>query len=140
MTSKTASFRQHHTDVRALVVRIEALLNPDSVRADAAPIATVVRELFGKFGVHLSIEDATLYPRMLAHSDSKVRQAAQSFQGEMGNLKARFDDYRHRWPGPMAISQDPSRFVAETGEMLTALKRRITHEDSDLYDLYDRVA
>ncbi|HLN25780.1 MAG TPA: hemerythrin domain-containing protein [Patescibacteria group bacterium] len=140
MTSKTASFRQHHTDVRALVVRIEALLTPESVRTDAGPIATVVRELFGKFGVHLSIEDATLYPRMLAHADHRVRLAAQSFQGEMGNLKVRFDEYRHRWPGPMAISQDPSRFVTETADMLAALKRRIAHEDTDLYDLYDQAA
>lgn len=140
MTSKTASFRQHHTDVRALVVRIESLLHLDVIRTDAGPIAVVVRELFGKFGVHLSIEDATLYPRMMAHSDQKIRQAAERFQREMGGLKARFDDYRNRWPGPLAISKDPAGFVAETGEILTALKRRIGSEDTDLYDLYDRVA
>lgn len=140
MTSKTASFRQHHTDVRALVVRIESLLHLDAIRTDAGPIAVVVRELFGKFGVHLSIEDATLYPRMMAHSDQKIRQAAERFQREMGGLKARFDDYRNRWPGPLAISKDPAGFVAETGEILTALKRRIGSEDTDLYDLYDRVA
>lgn len=140
MTSKTASFRQHHTDVRALVVRIEGLLHLEAVRVDAGPIATVVRELFGKFGVHLSIEDATLYPRMMAHADQRIRQAAERFQREMGDLKMRFDDYRNRWPGPLAISKDPVGFVAETSEILTALKRRISSEDTELYDLYDRVA
>lgn len=140
MTSKTASFRQHHTDVRALVVRIEGLLNLDSIRADAGPIATVVRELFGKFGIHLSIEDATLYPRMIAHTDQRVRQAAERFQREMGDLKTRFDDYRSRWPGPLAIAKDPAGFVTESNQILDALKRRIASEDTGLYDLYDQVA
>lgn len=31
--------------------------------------AIVLRELFGKFGVHLAIEDAMLYPKMLGHGD-----------------------------------------------------------------------
>lgn len=140
MTSKTASFRQHHTDVRALVVRIEDLLHVETIRADAGPIAIVIRELFGKFGVHLSIEDAALYPRMMAHADQKIRHAAERFQREMGGLKARFDEYRNRWPGPLAISKDPTGFVAETGDIIAALKRRIASEDAELYDLYDRVA
>ncbi|MGE5545859.1 MAG: hemerythrin domain-containing protein [Solirubrobacterales bacterium] len=140
MTSKTASFRQHHSEVRGLVGRIEGLLSPDAIKADAGPIATVVRELFGKFGVHLSIEDATLYPRMMAHADLRVRQAAERFQREMGGLKERFDTYRRRWPGPLAISQDPAGFVAETRDILAALKRRIGSEDAELYDLYDKVA
>lgn len=140
MTSKTASFRQHHTEVRALVARIEELLHLDAIRTDAAPIATVVRELFGKFGIHLSIEDATLYPRMMKHADKRVRDAADRFQREMGGLKLRFDEYRTRWPGPHAISRAPQDFVTETREILVALKRRIGCEDTELYDLYDRVA
>lgn len=139
MTSKTATFRQHHSDVRALVERIEGLLHLDAIRTDAAPVATVVRELFGKFGVHLSIEDATLYPRMIAHADQRLRQAAERFQREMGGLKARFDEYRSRWPGPLAIAKDPAGFMAETGQILDALKRRIASEDTGLYDIYDRV-
>lgn len=140
MTSKTATFRQHHGEVRTLVVRIEQLLDLTAVRADAGPIATVVRELFGKFGIHLSIEDATLYPRMLAHADGRVRETAERFQREMGGLKARFDDYRGRWPGPFAISRDPEAFVAETRTILDALTQRISREDAGLYDLYDQVA
>ena len=140
MASKTESFRHHHFEVRALAERIEALLALDSITADAGPIATVVRDLFGKFGIHLAIEDATLYPRMIEHPDSALRQAAQRFQREMGGLKARFDEYRQRWPGPTAISRDPQAFITETRGILAALGRRIACEDAELYDLYDRVA
>ncbi|MDA8232636.1 MAG: hemerythrin domain-containing protein [Magnetospirillum sp.] len=140
MASKTESFRTHHSDVRGLAARIEGLLDTAAIRADAGPAATVVRELFGKFGVHLAIEDATLYPRMIAHQDLHLRQAAERFQREMGDLSARFDEYRRRWPGPNAISCDPAGFVKETREMLSSLLRRIAREDRELYDLYDRAS
>ena len=140
MGSKTELFRSHHTQVRGLVERIEALLDPVAITRDPAPVARVVVELFGKFGVHLSIEDATLYPRMMAHADIRLRQTAERFQREMGDLKARFDLYRGQWPGPTTIARDPDAFVAATREILVALKRRIGCEDAELYDLYDRVA
>jgi len=138
MTSKTETFRHHHTEVRGLTAQIERLLDLKAILADAAPIAAAVRELFGKFGVHLAIEDATLYPRMLNHADATVREAARRFQAEMGGLKASFDNYRHCWPGPTAINRDPAKFVEETKQILATLSRRITHEDSHLYDLFDR--
>jgi len=140
MNSKTESFRNHHTEVRALTARIEQLLDIEAITANAAPVATVVRELFGKFGVHLAIEDATLYPRMLNHADARLREAARKFQAEMGGMKSTFDAYRHRWPGPTVISRDPQGFVAETRQILAALGRRISCEDSQLYDLYDQAA
>lgn len=140
MTSKTESFRHHHTEVRALAARIHELLNHDAIAADAGPVSSVVRELFGKFGVHLAIEDSTLYPRMLAHNDPRLQQAALRFQREMGGLKTQFDGFRRAWPGPLAISRDPKAFIAATRDILAALAKRIAREDSELYDLYDRAA
>ncbi|HVI50768.1 MAG TPA: hemerythrin domain-containing protein [Candidatus Sulfotelmatobacter sp.] len=140
MSSKTEIFRHHHTEVRDLTARIEQLLNLQAVTADPGPVATVVRELFGKFGVHLAIEDATLYPRMLNHADAQIRETARKFQAEMGGMKASFDDYRHRWPGPSVISRDPQGFIDQTRKILAALSRRISCEDSQLYDLYDQAA
>lgn len=140
MASRTESYRQHHLEVRALVTRINALLDPTSIDADPAPVAVVIRELFGKFGVHLAIEDAALYPRMVEHSDPRLRLAAETFQREMGGLKAEFDAYRNRWPGPTAIARNPREFIGETRNILAALQHRIDREDRDLYDLYDRAA
>ncbi len=140
MISRTSTFRHHHAEVRTLVTRIEALLDPAAITRDSTPVATIVRELFGKFGVHLSIEDDALYPRMAIHADPQVRQTAAQFQREMGDLRGRFDAYRARWPGPRAIAHDPAAFVAETRNILAALTRRISREDAELYDLYDRAS
>ncbi|HTH18348.1 MAG TPA: hemerythrin domain-containing protein, partial [Magnetospirillum sp.] len=94
---KTETYRQHHEELRAIVARIEAFLDPAAVAADTNPVAAVVRELFGKFSVHLAIEDNSLYPRTQALGDTRLREVAQRFQAEMGNLSQRFDAYRKSW-------------------------------------------
>lgn len=138
MASKTATFRQHHSDVQSLVARLEKLLDAEGIAANPEPAATVAREIFGKFTVHLAIEDATLYPKMLSHADPQVKSTAGRFMHEMGDLKAEFDAYGRRWPGPQAIGRNPQGFVTETRDVLRALQWRIRREDVELYDLYDK--
>lgn len=134
---KTETYRQHHQELRALAARIEVLLDPTAVRADPAAVAGIVRELFGKFSVHLAIEDNSLYPRTKTHADARVRDTATRFEAEMGGLSERFEAYRKAWPGPLAIGRDPAAFVSETRAVLEALKARVAREETELYDLID---
>lgn len=134
---KTETYRQHHQELRAIAARIEAVLDPDSIAADPNTVAGVVRELFGKFSVHLAIEDKSLYPRAKALADARLREVACRFEAEMGDLGQRFDAYRQAWPGPLAIGRDPALFARQTREVLAALKERVAREESQLYDLID---
>ncbi|NFV80488.1 hemerythrin domain-containing protein [Magnetospirillum aberrantis] len=134
---KTETYRQHHQELRAIASRIEAVLDPDSIAATPDAVAQVVRELFGKFSVHLAIEDNSLYPRAKSTGDAHLRSVASRFESEMGDLGKRFDAYRHTWPGPLAIGRDPVRFATETRMVLEALRERVAREESQLYDLID---
>lgn len=134
---KTETYRQHHQDLRAIAARIEALLDAAAIAADPNAVAGVVRELFGKFSVHLAIEDNSLYPRTKAHADPRLREVASRFETEMGDLSQRFDAYRKSWPGPLAIARDPALFALETRKVLEALKERVGREETQLYDLID---
>lgn len=137
---RTETYRQHHQELRTIAGRIESLLEAASVAADPNGVATVVRELFGKFSVHLAIEDNSLYPRYRSHADATLRTTAQRFETEMGGLGERFDAYRKAWPGPLAIARDPAAFVTQTREVLRALQERVAREESQLYDLIDQAA
>ena len=137
---KTDSYRKHHDDLRAIVGRLEPMLDVTRITADPTAVASVVRDLFGKFSVHLAIEDSTLYPKYVVHDDTRLRQMALSFQTEMGDLSKRFDAYKHAWAGPLAIGRDPAAFVAATREMLALLKARVRREEDSLYDLIDKAA
>lgn len=134
---KTETYRQHHQELRAIAARIEVLLDASAIAADPNAVAGVVRELFGKFSVHLAIEDNSLYPRTKAHADARLREVAHRFEAEMGDLSQRFDAYRKSWPGPLAIARDPALFASETRAVLVALKERVGREETQLYDLID---
>jgi hypothetical protein len=134
---KTETYRQHHHELRAIAARIDVLLDAAAIAADPNTVATVVRELFGKFSVHLAIEDNSLYPRTKALANPHLRDLACRFEAEMGDLSVRFDAYRKAWPGPLAIGRDPATFVRETRAVLEALRARVGREETQLYDLID---
>jgi hypothetical protein len=138
--SKTDTYRKHHDDLRAIVARLESRLDPAAIAAGSDAVAAVLRELFGKFSVHLAIEDNTLYPRCLDHPDLKVRDTARRFQREMGDLGQGFDTYKKAWPGPMAIARDPGGFILATHDMLKRLKARVDREETEFYALIDAAA
>ncbi len=137
---KTDNYRKHHDDLRAIVGRLEPMLDVARITVHPAAVSGVVRDLFGKFSVHLAIEDSTLYPKYAVHDDARLRHVALTFQTEMGNLSKRFDAYKHAWAGPLAIGRDPTGFVAATREMLALLKARVKREEDSLYDLIDKAA
>lgn len=135
-----ANFYGHHTDVLALAGAIERQLDPARVAADPAKVSAEVVRLFGKFSIHLAIEDKALYPRLAQDANPDLRRMAQRFQEEMGGLTQGFEAYRKAWPGPLAIAKDPARFIAETRDILDRLKKRIGRENAELYPLAARAA
>lgn len=136
----TDTYRQHHHDLRAIADHIESVLDAAAIARDPGPAAAAVRELFGKFTIHLALEDNSLYPRCQRHDDSRLRQVAERFQREMGDLGRHFDAYKRSWPGPLAIGRDPARFVADTVAVLKLLRARVGREENEFYDIVDRVA
>jgi len=136
----TDTYRKHHQELRAIADRIQQVLDVAAITRDPATAAQAVRELFGKFSVHLALEDNSLYPRCLRDDDSRLRQVALRFQSEMGDLGTRFDSYKKSWPGPLAIARDPAAFVADTFVVLDLLRARVRREEDEFYDIVDRVA
>ncbi len=140
MTSPTESYRKQHGEIRVILKQMEQMLNRSRAATDAESMATAVRELGAKIAVHLAIEDNALYPRMIAQTDARVSNVALRFKQEMGTLKSTFDDFRKSWAVHSAIALSPEKFVAETSKILAALRRRLEREETELYDLYDKVA
>ena len=123
--------------MRVLIGKVFRLLDVKSVRHDPGTVATVLRELFGKFLIHLALEDRLLYPKLHGCPEAHLRLVADGFEREMCVIKENFDTYRRAWPSPLAISRDSARFVLETKEVLGALKRRISSDDLDLYPCFE---
>ncbi len=134
------TFHEQHNEVLALATAIEGHLDTAEIAANPVAVSAKLVQMFGKFSVHLAIEDRALYPRLAQASDPALRQMALRFEREMSGITERFEGYRKAWPGPRAISKDPARFVAETRELLAGLRNRIRRENEELYSLAAKAA
>lgn len=135
--SKTKMFRDQHDDLLKAASKLKAELNADKLGRDAVPAKSALAQLLGKLSVHLAMEDKSLYPQLLKHSDQRVQTTASRFVSEMGAIGKVLGDYQKAWPSDAAIQQNPRGFVQQTGTILEALGRRIEKENSELYKMVD---
>jgi iron-sulfur cluster repair protein YtfE (RIC family) len=137
--SKTQHFRDQHVEMLIIAKKISVLLNPDNLAKDAKEVRTLLSTLFASLGIHLSMEDKTLYPLLLKNPDEKVRTMAQKFAAEMGSIGIVLKQFKEKWPNPTSIQQNPKGFIEETKGLFGALSKRIESEDTQLYNAFDKV-
>lgn len=124
--------RQFEADHRAILEAIDGiearLGQPDGTEA----LIIDLRAVRARIELHLVVEDRFLYPELCAARDPELRQRAQSFQIEVGDLREQFihfaDQHLHGQPEPLALAE-------ATAALLQALRRRIERENSELYPL-----
>jgi hypothetical protein len=135
---ETDSFRRQHEEILMLVKELLPRLDATTLRRDAAPVAAGLQRLAVMLTAHLALEDATLYPRLLTHTDTSIAATARRYQQEMGGLKTAFVNYVERWPTAPSIQEEPDGFVAQTQEIVAALLARIDRENGELYPMLER--
>jgi iron-sulfur cluster repair protein YtfE (RIC family) len=133
----TSKFREQHAEILVIAKKVDAAMAklPDA----AAQVRTELTALAAKVNVHLAMEDEALYPRLLAHTDPKVRNLAKKFTDEMSGIKAAFHKYIATWT-EQAIRGDAKSFVAASKSLFAALAQRIQRENTELYPLLDKSA
>lgn len=135
--SKTKMFRDQHDDLLATATKLRSELRADRIAKDPGPARRCVMQLVGKLGVHLSMEDKSLYPMLVQHHDPSVRAVASRFLTEMGGIAKALADYQKTWSSEAEMKADPQGFVKQTGAVLEALGKRVQRENSELYRLVD---
>ncbi len=133
------SYRRQHAEAADVLGRLETELDERALSADASTACSLVARLSGKLRVHLSAEDGSLYPALLASGDAGVAQMARRFQDDMGRLATAFGDYAKSWTTPHKIQDDAGEFTVRTREVVKALRERIAREENDLYPLAETV-
>ncbi len=137
--SKTKSFRDQHNDLLKIASEISAHLNVDELSNDASEVRSLLSKLLGKLSVHLSMEDKVLYPKLLRHSDERVKSMAKRFIDEMGSIGQAVKAYKKKWPSALQIQKDPSDFIEQTKGIFDALVKRIERENNELYKVVDEL-
>lgn len=133
----TDNLVKQHVDLLNLIEQITAQLQVDKVTSNTDDISNLLSQLAGKLTMHLAVEDKSLYPKLLGHSDEKVQRVTQKYIDEMGTLAEAFTSYLDKWRGADAKRDNAQGFIDETKAVFGALDKRIKSENSDLYPLLE---
>ena len=131
------TYRRQHEEILGIAAKILKPLEAPGLGKDAQKVHSLLSQLDGKLSVHLAMEDESLYPKLLDHSDEKVSSIASDYLCEMGDLAKTFRGYMDTWNTVASIEDDPDEFVSRTNQILSALTNRITREDKELYRLVE---
>ncbi len=137
--SYTKRFREQHADMLKITTEITPHLYVEELKNDASKVRLLLSKLLGKLAIHLAMEDQSLYPQMLVHTDEQVKEMARKFMDEMGGLGEAVNAYRNKWPSDLPIQEEPAEFIAQTNEIFIALANRIERENRELYKMVDEL-
>ncbi len=87
----------------------------------------------------LSLQDTYLYPRLLQHQDTGLRETVNDCRLELYELKDVAKLWSEAWLTSGSIADDPDRFRTETAEFFSVIRSRISKEEAKLYPIVDRV-
>ena len=135
----TDSLRTTHQEIQTIVSQILENLDESALSEKAKEVRSLLVGLSGKLGMHLAVEDKSLYPNLLKHENDEVRLTAKKFMDEMGGISAAFKAYLNKWPHSRDIAANPNDFIRETKNVFRELSDRIDREDNELYKLVDNI-
>jgi len=135
--ARTDNFKKQHAEILYIARDINQLLGPVIEDEHAAYIRRQLSKMHGMVGLHLAMEDNSLYPSMLRSADPSARDLAQRYAAEMGDLAAAFEAYMRQWHSAAVISAGAAAFTEHSKGIFNALSKRIHRENTQLYPVAD---
>lgn len=135
--ARTDNFRKQHVDILSIARDINQQLGAELSEQEAGAIRRQLSKMHGIVGLHLAMEDQSLYPAMLRSTDAEARALAQQYSDEMGDLASAFNAHMKTWGSNAAVSNAAAEFTAQTKGIFNALSKRIHRENTQLYPKAD---
>ncbi|NMM63158.1 hemerythrin domain-containing protein [Clostridium sp. P21] len=129
------NFVRQHEAIHESIKDIESLIARNNIENDSFEIAKNINVLTGILKVHLQSEDKFLYPQLLKSNDIKLKNTAEEYIDEMGDISIEFEKYKIKFNTKNKINEDVENFKRCTAEIIKVLKNRLDKEDKYLYPL-----
>jgi len=132
------SFRQQHRELMQLTKEIVPLLDAERLARDCTEARLKLATWARKLRVHVTLQERSLYPRLMTHSDPQVVKKAARFQQDISTLSDQLTVYCRDWLAEEStIREGAVTFVEQTKAMFDQMTMRFHFED-DLYVLADQ--
>lgn len=137
--SVTEIYKKQHKELLDIVGQLSPKLNLNTIQSNPKDVQDLLFQFSSKLKVHLNMEDHSMYPKLLASSNSMIVNTAKDYQTEMGGIKQILDNYLKHWTVRENLIKEPDKFITQTKELTLALKARIQKEDTILYPMFERL-
>lgn len=131
------NFARQHGELLVMANEISAVFASPGWEKDPAPVARLVAKFTGKLAVHNAMESEALYPRLLAHSDERVRTKARELLDEIDGIYDAFGTFAKRWASIDEIRARPMDYASGVKKLFAILGKRMGRENHELYPLAD---
>jgi len=128
-------YKDDHEELEKLTTKIYPYLNIKDVLRNTRTIKSFIDDLISALDIHLAVEDKSLYPLLLNHTNQEIKSTVQSFIDEMGEIRQTVLLYRRKWTSISKIQEEADKFIGETSLILEALITRMKRENLELFTL-----
>ena len=124
---------KQHQDILGILSAMSGDLSKNNSASRSENLYQWVSKLSSILEEHLLLEDDFMYPVLRKHPDDRIRNIANTFFSELGDLKSAFTDYAGKWKSANDIASSPEAFASETKVIAGALRSRIRREEEELF-------
>lgn len=127
------NFTRQHKDILSDINEIDKIVSKQDYEEHLSEFVSHINSLAGKLKVHLSYEDKFLYPNLINGEDMELKNMAEEYIREMGDIANVFTAYKDEFNTKSKINERLDTFKVDTKRILDEIKNRISKEENGLY-------
>jgi len=127
------NFTRQHKDILSDINEIDKIVSKQDYEEHLNEFVSHINSLAGKLKIHLSYEDKFLYPNLINGQDTELKNMAEEYIQEMGDIADVFAVYKDEFNTKSKINDKLDTFKADTKRILDEIKNRISKEENGLY-------
>ena len=133
MTNRYNKLLKQHEEVLELIEKIKN--KKISNKKSSQKIRKQLSLLSGKLKIHMMKEDEYLYPELKESNDIIIKETAQNFINDMGDLAEQFKKFNQNYLSFSKILNNKEEFNEKKEVIMGKLIKRIEKENKELYPL-----
>lgn len=126
---KIELIKKQHSELAEIVTDLKKSV----AKEDYISASKIISQLSGKLSIHLRYEDEHIYPELIQSNNDVVKNTANKFIKEMGNLALVFNEYKNKYNTRSKIVANEEEFKKSSLIIINALEKRLNKEDKELY-------
>ena len=135
MPRATETSRTQHAVLRRLAGELLGLVDEED-GLDGAAVRTMLERIGALLKAHIEMEVEILYPPLLEHGDTDIRELATTMMPRVKDISDGFFTFQNAW-SPEKIRANRDVFQRQARFVCDVLQKSTLHEEANLYERID---